>query len=264
MTWLDKHVKTKGQSNLLDSPKKRIINPNKGYKPALDNSEYGYCDKDEDGLEEERKQISRRAKDIHSEAMLGKLNKGLTKSRMPMLCDGCYAADTCPAFGAGLVCGLNEEFDAYDTRDPQSIVDGIEDLVKIYGERTKRAIFFEKVVDGGYPGGDATGLIDGYSAHLENLLSVKRGLSKGHDGSVKFEATGGGIDILAQIFDPSNKPSQTDDLTVINVQEDKNPDDMNSQMEAWDKRQLEKNSLPNDDIDKEDNDDKAMAEVVVS
>lgn len=98
--------------------------------------------------------------------------KNIYSKKYPKLvCDTCYAAQTCPEFKAGYVCAYDKMFDRFDTRNVEDIIDAMQSMVNLNLSRMQRVALFE-MLDGGMPDGNLTGMIDQNMRLLQNLQKM--------------------------------------------------------------------------------------------
>lgn len=86
--------------------------------------------------------------------------KNIYSKKYPKLvCDTCYAAQTCPEFKAGYVCAYDKMFNRFDTRNVEDIIDAMQSMVNLNLSRMQRVALFE-MLDGGMPDGNLTNMIN--------------------------------------------------------------------------------------------------------
>ena len=103
--------------------------------------------RDEKGRFLKGQKIVRKPKNIYS------------KKYPKLVCDTCYAAQTCPEYKAGYVCAYDKMFDRFDTRNVEDIIDAMQSMVNLNLSRMQRVALFE-MLDGGMPDGNLTNMIN--------------------------------------------------------------------------------------------------------
>lgn len=111
----------------------------------------------------------------------GRFLKGQKKVKKPkniysdkypkLVCDTCYAAQTCPQFKAGYVCAFNKMFKRFDTRNMDDIIEAMQGMVNLNLERMQRLAIFE-MLDGGMPDANLSAMIDQNMRLLINLKQL--------------------------------------------------------------------------------------------
>lgn len=111
----------------------------------------------------------------------GRFLKGQKKVRKPkkvysekfpkLICDTCYAGQTCPEFKSGYVCAYKKMFNRFNTRDMNDITDAMQSMVELNLSRMQRATVFE-MLEGGMPSATVTQMIDQNMRLLSNLRDM--------------------------------------------------------------------------------------------
>lgn len=111
----------------------------------------------------------------------GRFIKGQKKVKKPknvysekypkLVCNTCYAAQTCPEFKAGYVCAFNKMFKRFDCRNTEDILEAMQGMVNMNMERMQRVAIFE-MLDGGIPNGILTNMIDQNMRLMMNMKQV--------------------------------------------------------------------------------------------
>jgi len=115
-----------------------------------------------------------------------------------LICDNCYAADSCGEFKEGAVCSLRNEFKRLKSTNSRDCINKIKEIISELEERAWQNRYFEKL-DGGIADKNVTSLMDdliGYQKMLADLMKESAGVDK---------ITLSGEDVLSRIF--SNKPN---------------------------------------------------------
>lgn len=126
-----------------------------------------------------------------------------------LVCDTCYATDTCPKSKPGSVCTLINTFAKYEATNALECVNKIKSVIAQMEQRAHRQMYFEQL-DGGYAGKDVTELMNQLIAHQELLAKLYRDMLP-REGKVTIE----GNSVLAAIFGPS--------VGAIDVKAEKEP-----------------------------------------
>ena len=111
----------------------------------------------------------------------GRFVKGQKKIKKPknvysdkypkLVCNTCYASQTCPEFKAGYVCAYNKMFKRFDCRNTEDILEAMQGMVNMNMERMQRVAIFE-MLDGGIPNGVLTNMIDQNMRLMMNMKQV--------------------------------------------------------------------------------------------
>lgn len=95
--------------------------------------------------------------------------KNIYSEKYPkMVCNTCYAAQSCPEFKEGYVCAFNKMFKRFDSRDSNDVMDAMSSMVNLNMERMQRVAIFE-MLDGGTPDSNLTNMIDQNMRLLQQL-----------------------------------------------------------------------------------------------
>lgn len=111
----------------------------------------------------------------------GRFVKGQKRIRKPkniysekypkLVCDTCYASQTCPEYKEGYVCAYHKMFKRFDCRNMVDIIEAMQGMVNMNMGRMQRLAIFENL-DGGMPDGSLTQMIDQNMRLLSNMKDL--------------------------------------------------------------------------------------------
>lgn len=111
----------------------------------------------------------------------GRFVKGQKKVRKPkniysdkfpkLVCNTCYASQTCPEYKEGYVCAFNKMFKRFDCRNTSDVLDAMSGMVNMNMERMQRLAIFE-MLDGGIADGNLTMMINQNMNLLMNMQKI--------------------------------------------------------------------------------------------
>jgi hypothetical protein len=145
--------------------------------------------------------------------------KNLYSEKYPKLvCNTCYASQTCPEYKGGMVCAYNKLFKRFDCRDTGDILEAMQGMVNLNMERMQTVAVFEKL-NGGIPDGNLTAMINQNMSLLGNIKQIyeKGGEILRHTKTIDAEGNmhettsvrNGGQSILEKMFGDSTPKATT-------------------------------------------------------
>lgn len=223
----DEVVEILGQNNLLPSPDEMDAAPEVA---MLDDEIFSNLDivpvRDERGRFVKGQKKVRKPKKVYSE----KYPK--------LICDTCYAGQTCPEFKSGYVCAFKKMFNRFNTRNMDDIMDAMTSMAELNLSRMQRATVFE-MLEGGMPSQTVTNMIDQNMrllAQLRDMHTYSPEVVK-QTRTVKADGT---IETTTQVNTPNNGPSLLEKLFFSDMgkaKDEKEEEDVMAVKEQLDKEE---------------------------
>lgn len=110
-------------------------------------------------------------------------------------CSTCSLSADCPKYQEGYVCYFTDKFSGFKTRNMDEIREIMRRIVQQNTLRLQRGYMMEELVTGGQLDKEVTSLSNTVIAQAKDLAALESS-----SGSVKLEATGKGVSVLAQLF----------------------------------------------------------------
>jgi hypothetical protein len=163
-----------------------------------------------------------------------------------LVCNNCYAKNTCPKFAAGSMCTLIPTFKRFPTTNPHDCVRKIKEMIETLETRANRNLYFEQL-DGGVADKNV-------SAQFQELINYHKLLAELYQDILpqKDKITIEGSQILERIFGPKNivnvTPSNVKDAELAE-EEPQEPESASQEPEETPQNEPQDAETSQDDID---------------